>query len=60
MLSPLDHLNEKKVNLKVLSISGTPKERKEAGIVLDLLESGRHTMLVVLLLGMFLNVSRVD
>ncbi|KAK4687870.1 metal transporter CNNM, partial [Tremellales sp. Uapishka_1] len=39
------------VNLQVLSIAGTPAERRQAPKVLALLNSGRHTMLVVLLLG---------
>nr|XP_031857385.1 uncharacterized protein CI109_007207 [Kwoniella shandongensis]KAA5524457.1 hypothetical protein CI109_007207 [Kwoniella shandongensis] len=39
------------VNLQVLSISGTEDERLQAPRVLDLLKKGKHTMLVVLLLG---------
>ncbi|KAK8846786.1 hypothetical protein IAR55_005874 [Kwoniella newhampshirensis] len=39
------------VNLQVLSIAGTDDERIQAPRVLRLLSKGRHTMLVVLLLG---------
>ncbi|WVQ69021.1 uncharacterized protein L199_007233 [Kwoniella botswanensis] len=39
------------VNLQVLAISGTPEERKQAPRVLNLIGKGKHTMLVVLLLG---------
>ncbi|RSH90330.1 hypothetical protein EHS25_001664 [Saitozyma podzolica] len=39
------------VNLQVLSQSGTPDEQRQAPKVLKLLRAGRHTMLVVLLLG---------
>ncbi|WWC59240.1 uncharacterized protein I303_101790 [Kwoniella dejecticola CBS 10117] len=39
------------VNLQVLAISGTPDERKRAPRVLKLIGRGKHTMLVVLLLG---------
>jgi metal transporter CNNM len=35
----------------VLSQSGTPDEQRQAPKVLKLLRAGRHTMLVVLLLG---------
>ncbi|WVQ84079.1 hypothetical protein IAT38_006224 [Cryptococcus sp. DSM 104549] len=39
------------VNLQVLSIAGTPDEQYQAPRVLSLVGKGRHTMLVVLLLG---------
>ncbi|WWC87121.1 uncharacterized protein L201_002007 [Kwoniella dendrophila CBS 6074] len=39
------------VNLQVIAISGTPEERKQAPRVLKLIGKGKHTMLVVLLLG---------
>ncbi|WVQ97880.1 hypothetical protein IAU59_004996 [Kwoniella sp. CBS 9459] len=39
------------VNLQVLALSGTPDERRQAPRVLKLIGRGRHTMLVVLLLG---------
>nr|XP_019047404.1 hypothetical protein I302_04017 [Kwoniella bestiolae CBS 10118]OCF26334.1 hypothetical protein I302_04017 [Kwoniella bestiolae CBS 10118] len=39
------------VNLQVLAISGTPDERRQAPRVLKLIGKGKHTMLVVLLLG---------
>ncbi|WRT64991.1 uncharacterized protein IL334_001932 [Kwoniella shivajii] len=39
------------VNLQVLAISGTPEERQQAPRVLKLIGKGKHTMLVVLLLG---------
>ncbi|KDN42403.1 DUF21-domain-containing protein [Tilletiaria anomala UBC 951] len=39
------------VNLQVLSTSGTPDEQNHARKVLNLLEKGRHWVLVVLLLG---------
>ncbi|ORY27814.1 hypothetical protein BCR39DRAFT_537401, partial [Naematelia encephala] len=39
------------VNLQVLSLAGTASERRQAPKVLKLLQKGRHTMLVVLLLG---------
>ena len=39
------------VNLQVLSASGTDAERRQAPRVLRLLRTGRHTILVVLLLG---------
>ncbi|KAK1926456.1 hypothetical protein DB88DRAFT_481900 [Papiliotrema laurentii] len=39
------------VNLQVLSQAGTPSERRRAPKVLELIKAGRHTMLVVLLLG---------
>jgi hypothetical protein len=42
------------VNLQVLSLAGTPDEQRQAPRVLKLLKSGRHTMLVVLLLGEYL------
>jgi metal transporter CNNM len=41
----------RQVNLQVLSQSGTPDEQRQAPKVLKLLRAGRHTMLVVLLLG---------
>lgn len=41
------------VNLQVLSQAGTPDEQRQAPKVLKLLKRGRHTMLVVLLLGEF-------
>ncbi|WWC67714.1 uncharacterized protein I206_101626 [Kwoniella pini CBS 10737] len=39
------------VNLQVLAISGTLDERKQAPKVLKLIGNGKHTILVVLLLG---------
>ncbi|CAD6565425.1 MAG: hypothetical protein TREMPRED_001274 [Tremellales sp. Tagirdzhanova-0007] len=39
------------VNLQVLSLSGTSAERRQAPKVLSLIKAGRHTMLVMLLLG---------
>ncbi|ODN75427.1 hypothetical protein L202_06578 [Cryptococcus amylolentus CBS 6039] len=39
------------VNLQVLSVAGTEDERRQAPRVLKLVGHGRHTMLVVLLLG---------
>ncbi|WVR04473.1 hypothetical protein IAU60_001476 [Kwoniella sp. DSM 27419] len=39
------------VNLQVLAISGTEDERRQAPRVLKLIGRGKHTMLVVLLLG---------
>jgi hypothetical protein len=41
----------RQVNLQVLSQAGTPDEQRQAPKVLRLLQRGRHTMLVVLLLG---------
>lgn len=38
------------VNLQVLSLAGTDDERRQAPKVLQLIRSGRHTMLVMLLL----------
>jgi metal transporter CNNM len=49
--SPLRVFLIPQVNLQVLSQSGTPDEQRQAPKVLSLLRSGRHTMLVVLLLG---------
>nr|XP_018265702.1 uncharacterized protein I303_02074 [Kwoniella dejecticola CBS 10117]OBR87860.1 hypothetical protein I303_02074 [Kwoniella dejecticola CBS 10117] len=49
MLTPL--APHAQVNLQVLAISGTPDERKRAPRVLKLIGRGKHTMLVVLLLG---------
>jgi metal transporter CNNM len=42
---------DKEVNLQVLSIAGTADERRQAPKVLRLIRAGRHTMLVMLLLG---------
>ncbi|WVQ76817.1 hypothetical protein IAR50_006491 [Cryptococcus sp. DSM 104548] len=39
------------VNLQVLSVAGTEDERRQAPRVMKLVGHGRHTMLVVLLLG---------
>lgn len=39
------------MNLQVLSQAGTEDEQRQAPKVLRLLRSGRHTMLVMLLLG---------
>lgn len=38
------------INLQVLSQAGTPAEQEQAPKVLKLLNTGRHTVLVVLLL----------
>lgn len=49
-MRPLDVLIVK-VNLQVLSLAGTDDERRQAPKVLRLIRAGRHTMLVMLLLG---------
>lgn len=41
------------VNLQVLSLAGTDDERRQAPKVLRLIRAGRHTMLVMLLLGRY-------
>lgn len=46
-----DHKLTFQVNLQVLSQAGTPEEQIQAPKVLKLIQKGRHTMLVVLLLG---------
>ncbi|TYJ54300.1 hypothetical protein B9479_005059 [Cryptococcus floricola] len=50
-LMGLDTNAAKQVNLQVLSVAGTEDERRQAPRVLKLVGHGRHTMLVVLLLG---------